>query len=139
MSTLRFARRLADFESAVNREASLYFPGNESSRSLAQSYVALLKGLIKVDEEYPEAGIPDLLSDVIGVYEQGEADLRNRQDAEDARREREHAEAERRHERVVHVECPGCHAPADAECRSRNGSSLGINDHKARVRAATVG
>jgi hypothetical protein len=139
VGTLSFARRLSRFESTLAREASPYHPGNESFRSLAQSYVTLLDGLVKFDEEHPEAGISDLLSEAIDVYEQGEADLRNQQDAEYARRERSYEKAQLLHEKVVQIECPFCHAPAGTDCSSRDGSSLGVSDHKARKRAAQAG
>jgi hypothetical protein len=58
-----------------------------------------------------------------------------------ARQEKECAEAVRRHELAVKVECPYCGAAPGVVCRSTGpsteGHAKGVHDHTARYRAAT--
>lgn len=51
--------------------------------------------------------------------------------------QQERAEAERRHELALKVDCPYCGETADAECVTEPGRApLGVRDHRDRYRAA---
>jgi hypothetical protein len=134
MGTLRLARRISVFESMLEQASYSYYQDEARLTASARSYSALLASLTKVDEEHPEAGIADVVSDAIDVYADAEADFRQQQEAYAARRDRESAEEEHRRERIRQVECPTCGASPDAGCRTTSGKPTAL--HETRVRAA---
>jgi hypothetical protein len=132
MGTLGLARKISDFESMLEQAAYSYYQDEARLMSIARSYLTLLASLTKVDEEHPEAGIAEVVSDAIDLYQQAEADLRQQQVADDARRERESAEDERRRERIRQVECPTCSASPGTGCRTSSGKPAGLHETRAR-------
>lgn len=137
MSTLRFAQRLAKFTEAIQWKT---YDGNGcqcGGQTWAyKSYERLLEHLIQLDEEYPDAGIPDILADAIDVYDQALAREREANRRSQARWEEEHAERKRIHELALTVGCPVCGQPVGSKCRTPSGIDKGRDDHKDRLRHA---
>lgn len=149
MNTLKFARELARFEEHL--DWLIHGGGGQSygeDSELAASYKVLIGGLVELEEHLDsvELGggvrrIPEILAEAMAVFnDRQRASTQSWQKARDSR-EAEYAEAVRRHELAVTVECPYCGAGPGETCRTagRDGSAQpkGVNDHKDRYRAAS--
>lgn len=160
MGTLRFARDLARFEEhlswlaghgADGRGDKYAGPGGAYADALAVSYGKLITELVAVEENLPDfdssvaepiaALIYKALDHAIDRHEQRIAVLRQADDRRDEMRAAEYAEAVRRHELAVTIECPYCGARPGQSCRTSGltGKSApkGVHDHTDRHRAAT--
>jgi hypothetical protein len=148
MSTLKFARELAQFEEHLNWLTAGDGSGYEDSNAaLAASYKTLIGGLIELDEHLESTGagagmpgIPDILARAMAVYREGQAASSQSWQARRQSNEAEYAEAIRRHELAMSVECPHCGAQPGTPCRTAGptgaGHPKGIHDHKDRYQAA---
>ena len=136
LNTLAFARDLARFEShlewAAQQTGSYDYDG--TLRAFARSYQALLGQL--ADSQDPAAAI----AEAIRVYDQDMTAFVAARRKADARRQAEYAEAVRRHQVAVTVECPYCNSAPGAVCRTAgpSGKSFpkGVADHRDRYRTA---
>ncbi|MEQ7008332.1 hypothetical protein ABN028_19345 [Actinopolymorpha sp. B17G11] len=103
-------------------------------------YAATLAALL---HELIEQG--DVSTMLLAVNKFGEVchDIRETDEKRRARNEAAYAEAVRRHELAIKVDCPYCGSAAGTVCRTKgpNGSSgpKGVHDHADRYRAATSG
>lgn len=149
MSTLKFARELARFEEHLDWLCAGGGGGyRDLDSALAASYKALIGGLVELDEHLDSAGldagvprIPDILARAMAVYREEEAASQQNWGERHQAQEAEYAEAVRRHELAMTVECPYCGAQPGTACRTAGpsgaGHPKGVHDHKDRYRAAT--
>jgi hypothetical protein len=142
--TLHFARALARLESELEMAACGRGCCQNTcpAPAIAASYQHLLDGLAGVTfgADADEA-IELLVADAIDAYDKAAAEIR--QDEEDRRQqaEAEYAEAVRRHETAITVECPYCGSAPGLVCRTAGPAAhgshpKGIHDHRDRYRAA---
>jgi hypothetical protein len=97
------------------------------------AFAALLRHLIK-------AGNAAALQVAVDEFDYRVAQSQEEQDRQHRRWESEHAEKTRRHEIAVRVTCPLCGAAPGDVCRTTGSTgpmAKGLDDHKARYRAAT--
>lgn len=149
MSTLKFARELARFEEHLDWLSAGGGGGyRDLDSALAASYKALIGGLVELDEHLDSAGlgagvprIPDILARAMAVFREQEAASSQSWQKQRQAEEAEYAEAVRRHELAMTVECPYCGAKPGTACRTAGSSGAGhlkgVHDHKDRYRAAT--
>ncbi|HET9081115.1 MAG TPA: hypothetical protein VFO01_11465 [Trebonia sp.] len=95
-----------------------------------------MAGLTDLDEKFPDAGIPALLADAIGVYERAEAEEEARRARSTAQWESGRAEQQRQRELARTAECPTCGRAPGAGCRTSSGAYVN-GFHGPRLRAAT--
>lgn len=145
MSSLKFARDVAQFEEHLRWLGAC---GGDLDSALAASYKILIEGLVELDEYLESAGIgagvpriPDILARAIAVYREEQAAFLQSWENRRQEGEAEYAEAARRHELAMTVECPFCGARPGMACRTAGpsgaGHPKGVHDHKDRYRAAT--
>jgi hypothetical protein len=149
MSTLKFARELAQFEEHLDWLCAGGGGGyRELDSALAASYKTLIEGLVELDEHLESAGlgagvprIPDMLARAMAVFSEEEAASTQSWEKRRQAEEEEYAEAVRRHEPAMTVACPHCGAQPGTGCRTAGPSGAGhlkgVHDHKDRYRAAT--
>jgi hypothetical protein len=149
VSALRFARELARFEGHLAWAAAGGGAGYYGfDAALAASYKTLIEDLVSLDEHLDAYDlpsdmprVPDMLERAMGVFDA----LRAREDAASRRRSErsaaEYAEASRRYELAVTVECPYCGVLPGRVCRTAGPSGArntkGVHVHADRYRAAT--
>lgn len=148
MSTLKFARELAQFEEHLDWLSAAGGGYGDKDKALAVSYKALITGLVELDEHLESAGldagvprIPDILARAVTVFREEEAESSQSWQKRRQAEEEEYAEALRRHELAMTVECTYCGAQPGTACRTAGPSGVGhlkgVHDHKDRYRAAT--
>lgn len=138
MNALKFARELAAFESHLQWAIwNSHDDYDRGLRPLAASYKLLIDELVDLDDPR----IPEILGRAIGLFNERAAAARAAGEEGRKRRDAEYAEAERRHELAITVECPYCGAEPGQGCRTAGksgaGHPKGIQDHRDRYRAAT--
>jgi hypothetical protein len=145
MSTLKFARELAQFEEhlAWLSAGGGGYPDLDSA--LAASYKALIAGLVELDEHLDSAElgadvprIPDILAQAMAVFHQQEAASSQSWQNQRQAREAEYDEAVRQHELAITVECPYCGAQPGTACRTTGPSGAGHPKGVHDTRTATV-
>lgn len=149
MSTLKFARELAQFEEHLSWLSAGGGGGyRDQDSALAASYKALISGLVELDEHLEYGGldasvprIPDILARAMTVFREEETASSQSWEKQRRAEQEEYAEAVRRHELAMTVECPYCGAQPGTACRTAGPSGVGhlkgVHDHKDRYRAAT--
>ena len=101
--------------------------------SYAGAFAAVLRYLIG-------AGNAEALQVAVSEFDYHEDQARQEEEQQQRRWEAEHAEKTRHHELAVQVACPVCGAAPGDPCRTTGPTgpkAKGLDDHKARYRAAT--
>jgi hypothetical protein len=149
MSTLKFARELAQFEEHLDWLSRGGGGGYDDPDSpLAASYRALIRELVELDEHFDSAElgedvprVPDILARAMAVFREEEAASSERWRKRRQAGEAASAEAVRQHELAMTVECPYCGAQPGTSCRTAGPSGAGhlkgVHDHRDRLRVAT--
>ena len=129
---VRLAGRAEEIASQAEQDYAYADPAYPSSPYPA-AFAAVLRHLI-------EAGDDETLQVAVSEFDYCEAQARQEEEDYRGRWEAEHAEKTRRHELALQVACPQCGAAPGDPCRTTGPTgpkAKGLDDHKARYRAAT--
>jgi len=130
------AMRLATRAEAIASEAGqtyAYADPTYPYSPYAGAFAAVLRHLI-------DTGNAEALQVAVSEFDYYEDQARQGEEYQQRRWEAEHAEKTRRHELAVQVACPICSAAPGDPCRTTGPTgpkAKGLDDHKARYRAAT--
>ena len=133
-----------DVAAAVRVSARALELASEAEREYAEAdslypspYAAALAAVLR---HLIETGNAEALHVAVSEFDYRAAQSQETQDYQLRRWEAEHAEKTRRHQLALQVTCPQCGAAPGDVCRTTGSAgpmAKGLDDHKARYRAAT--